>query len=196
VQHAQETGLDHPGAPLSTLSRSAHVCARSGERSPSERWSDCLPERGAQMLAAARPPAHVLSVSALAAEAAARAQVVNPDGKPANLPNTNNATVAGLAPLSQAVINPSMIAARPLPQRRALRPCARACPPSAPRPCTRQLCAGSPYHAKRLPYKCNNTAEPSPNLTTTRSRCMRCRLCHGEPRVSRLHTLHPGRRGS
>ena len=39
-------------------------------------------------------------------------QVVNPDGKPANIPNTNSATVSGLQPLSQNVINPTLIAVR------------------------------------------------------------------------------------
>lgn len=40
-------------------------------------------------------------------------QVVNPDGKPANIPNTNNATVTGLASLSQDVINPMSLAVMP-----------------------------------------------------------------------------------
>ncbi|KAK9837455.1 hypothetical protein WJX81_003838 [Elliptochloris bilobata] len=42
-------------------------------------------------------------------------QVVNPDGKPANLPNSNKATTTGLQSLSQAVINPTLIAGAPGP---------------------------------------------------------------------------------
>jgi len=100
--------------PLSTLSRSAPVCARNAESAAPASARERLPA-GMRRLntAPASPPSHVPPVSASAANAAARAQVVDPDGRPANRPNTNNATVAGLAPLSQAVINPSMIAARP-----------------------------------------------------------------------------------
>lgn len=66
--------------------------------------------------------AAVLSSSGCLSAAMWLSQVVNPDGKPANIPNTNSATVSGLQPLSQDVINPTLIAVR-----RACQPAALSC---------------------------------------------------------------------